>query len=106
MTSSPPGVLECEGFELVGYCDLGGRPGFKLALHERDGRWLLYTGHLWESGWSVLDVTDPPGGDASRIKLAEDLGRLSGRYGREKAAAGLRIMRERYDLVGHAATDV
>jgi hypothetical protein len=59
MTSSSPGVLESEGFELVGYCDLEGRPGFKLALHERDGRWLLYTGHLWESAWSVVDVTDP-----------------------------------------------
>ncbi|MCW2636624.1 MAG: hypothetical protein JWQ99_2991 [Blastococcus sp.] len=57
--SDRPGVVECEGFELVGYCDLDGRPGFKLALHERDGRWLLYTGHLWESGWSVVDVTDP-----------------------------------------------
>ncbi|MFW3169811.1 LVIVD repeat-containing protein [Geodermatophilus sp. CPCC 206100] len=62
MTMAPdraPGVLECEGFELVGYCDLGKRPGFKLALTERDGRWFLYTGHLWESGWSVVDVTDP-----------------------------------------------
>ena len=56
---SAPGIAECEGFELVGYCDLDGRPGFKLALHERDGRWYLYTGHLWESGWSVVDVTDP-----------------------------------------------
>jgi hypothetical protein len=54
-----PDVLECQGFQLVGYCDLDGRAGFKLSLHEDEGRWLLYTGHLWESGWSVIDVTDP-----------------------------------------------
>jgi hypothetical protein len=54
-----PQVLECEGFELVGYCDLEARPGFKLALQEQGGRWFLYTGHLWESAWSVVDVTDP-----------------------------------------------
>jgi hypothetical protein len=56
---SAPRVLENQDFELVGYSDLGGRPGFKLALHEQQGRWYLYVGHLWHRGWSVLDVTDP-----------------------------------------------
>lgn len=54
-----PGLVENEGFEVVGYHDLQGRAGFKLALHERDGRWFLYTGLLWDHGWAVLDVTDP-----------------------------------------------
>lgn len=49
----------CDGVELVGYHDLEGRPGFKLALWERDERWYLYLGHLWHPGWTVLDVTDP-----------------------------------------------
>lgn len=53
-----PGVVECSGFELVGYHDLAGNPGFKLAIQQTEGRWLLYLGHLWRSGWSILDVTD------------------------------------------------
>ncbi|MBV9119308.1 MAG: hypothetical protein JOZ39_01265 [Chloroflexi bacterium] len=44
---------------LVGYHDLGDRPGFKLALQEVAGRWYLYVAHLWCSGWSILDVTNP-----------------------------------------------
>ncbi|MGC1214570.1 MAG: hypothetical protein WA890_25335 [Micromonospora sp.] len=59
MTSVTPRVLENEGFEVVGYHDLDGHPGFKLALHEQDGRWYLYTGLLWHRGWAVLDVTHP-----------------------------------------------
>lgn len=31
----------------------------QLALHRDGSRWILYTGHFWDSGWSVLDVTDP-----------------------------------------------
>ena len=45
--------------ELLGYHDLGGKPAFKLAMQEIDGRWYLYLGHLWHRGWSILDVTDP-----------------------------------------------
>jgi hypothetical protein len=45
--------------EAVGYHDLQDRPGFKLALHVVKGRSYLYIAHLWDSGWSVLDVTDP-----------------------------------------------
>lgn len=54
-----PAVLERQGFELIGYHGLEGRPGFKLALQEQSGRWYLYMGHLWHRAWSVLDVTDP-----------------------------------------------
>jgi hypothetical protein len=28
-------------------------------MQEKNGRWYLYLAHLWHSGWSVLDVTDP-----------------------------------------------
>jgi hypothetical protein len=56
---SAPRILENNGFELVGYHDLKGQPGFKMALHEQAGRWFLYTGHLWHRGWSVIEVTDP-----------------------------------------------
>src|SRR5262245_59543326 len=48
-----------KGFELVGYHALEDRPAFKLALQVVDGRWYLYTSHFWDSGWSVLEVTDP-----------------------------------------------
>ena len=45
--------------ELVGYHDLAGRSGFKLAMTEREGRFFLYVAALWEPGWSIVDVTDP-----------------------------------------------
>ena len=59
MTVAAPKIAENSGFDFVGYHDLDGRPGFKLALHEAQGRWFLYTGHLWYRGWSVVDITDP-----------------------------------------------
>ncbi len=45
--------------DLLGYHDLQGKPAFKLALQELNGRWYLYMAHLWHRGWSILDVTDP-----------------------------------------------
>lgn len=48
-----------EHVELVGYHDLDGRPGFKLALQVVEGRWYLYVTRFWEPGITVLDVTDP-----------------------------------------------
>src|SRR5918911_4492609 len=53
-----PGT-EVRNVELIGYSDLDGRPGFKLALQTLGERWYLYVGHLWHRGWSVLDVTNP-----------------------------------------------
>jgi hypothetical protein len=55
----PPAALERHRLTLVGYSNLEGRPGFKLALQRRDDRWYLYLGHLWHRGWSVVDVTEP-----------------------------------------------
>jgi len=54
-----PSTLEARGIRAVGFHDLGGDPGFKLAMHRAGERWYLYTAHLWRSGWSVIDVTDP-----------------------------------------------
>jgi hypothetical protein len=67
VTATTPRAVENEGFELVGYHDLDGHPGFKLALHEQNGRWYLYTGLLWDRGWAVLDVTDPAAPQLCRI---------------------------------------
>ena len=53
-----------ENFDVVAYHDLGGRPAFKLALQVVGDRWYLYASHFWNSGWTVLDVTD-----ASRPQL-------------------------------------
>lgn len=59
MTSHfPPGEPWAKNFTATSYIDLAGRPGFKMAIHEADGRWYLYVAHLWESGWSVIDITD------------------------------------------------
>lgn len=43
----------------VAYCDMNERPAFKMAIREIIGRWYLYTGHFWHSGWSIVDVTNP-----------------------------------------------
>ncbi len=43
----------------VGYSDLEEKPAFKMSIREHNGRWYLYTGHFWHSGWSIVDVTDP-----------------------------------------------
>src|SRR5437762_4970460 len=53
-------IAAAEGpLEALSYHDLDGRPGFKLALTVKAGRHFLYVSHLWHSGWSVLDVTEP-----------------------------------------------
>jgi hypothetical protein len=55
----PPGPSWSDRVRVVGYSDLDGRPGFKLAMQEVGSRFYLYLGHLWHRGWSVMDVTDP-----------------------------------------------
>ena len=58
LSGESPRAVEAVGIRLVGYSDLDGRPGFKLALHEVGGQRFLYLGHLWDNGWTVVDVTD------------------------------------------------
>ena len=44
----------------IGYSGVDGRGGaFKLAVRRVGERWFLYMGHLWHSGWTILDVTNP-----------------------------------------------
>lgn len=52
---------QARNVRVVSYSELDGRgPGaFKMAIQEVDGRWYLYLGHLWDRGWSIVDVTDP-----------------------------------------------
>lgn len=59
MTVDSPIAVEADGVELIGYCDLAGRPALKMALHEQDGRRFMYLGSLFHPGWSIVDVTDP-----------------------------------------------
>ncbi|WP_426751149.1 LVIVD repeat-containing protein [Myxococcus sp. Y35] len=54
-----PDGWHARNFEPVGYTEMGGHPAFKLAVHEKDGRWYLYATHFWRPGFSVIDVTDP-----------------------------------------------
>jgi len=54
----PTGDYWLHNVEIVGYHDLDGRPGFKLALQQVNSRWYLYLGNLWHRGWTILDVTD------------------------------------------------
>jgi hypothetical protein len=55
----PPGDYWLDHVEVVGYHDLDGRPGFKMAIQAVAERWYLYLAHLWQPGWSVIDVTEP-----------------------------------------------
>ncbi|MBB3104240.1 LVIVD repeat-containing protein [Azomonas macrocytogenes] len=54
----PPG-WQAEHFEPVGYTDVDGRPAFKMTIKEKNGRWYLFAAHIFHSGLTVLDVTDP-----------------------------------------------
>jgi len=54
-----PAGYAASNVDVVGYSDVDGRPPFKLAIREAGGKWYLYMGHLWDRGWTILDVTDP-----------------------------------------------
>ncbi len=45
--------------ELVGYEDLEGKAGFKLAMQEVGERFYLYVAAFWEPGLFIVEVTDP-----------------------------------------------
>lgn len=55
----PTGESRSWNVDAIGYCDVDGRPAFKLALHKDGDRWFLYTGQFWHSGFSIIEVTDP-----------------------------------------------
>jgi hypothetical protein len=44
---TPSGSSWSDRLEVVGYSDLDGRPGFKLAMQQVGQRFYLYLGHLW-----------------------------------------------------------
>jgi hypothetical protein len=48
-----------KNIDRIGYNDLEGRAGFKLAMKEADGHFFLYVASMWEPGLSILEVTDP-----------------------------------------------
>jgi hypothetical protein len=50
---------QAHNMELVAYHDLDARPVFKLAMQVVDDRWYLYGARFWETGTTILDVTDP-----------------------------------------------
>ena len=56
----PPGA-QAEHVKQIGFSALGGRfGGFKIAIkHTANDKWYLYTGHSFNQGWSIVDVTDP-----------------------------------------------
>ena len=58
-TDKPPGPWMARNLRVVGYSEVNRRPPFKLAIQQINGRWLLYMGHLWDRGWTIMDVTRP-----------------------------------------------
>ena len=55
----PPGKAYAKGLKAVGYHDLIGKPGFKIAMHKKAERWYLYSPGLWDPGFHILEITDP-----------------------------------------------
>jgi hypothetical protein len=45
--------------DVLAYHDLEGKPWFQMAMQKVDGRYYLYGAHFKESGWAIVDVTDP-----------------------------------------------
>ena len=56
----PPGA-QMHNMKQIGFSALGGRfGGFKIAIkHTANDKWYLYSGHSFNQGWSIVDVTDP-----------------------------------------------
>ena len=55
-----PKGWEALNMKPVGYSGVDGRGGiFKLAIRHVGEKWYMYAGHLWNHGWSIIDVTDP-----------------------------------------------
>jgi len=56
----PPGG-QAQNVEQIGFSALDGRfGGFKIAIkHAANDKWYLYTGHSFNQGWSIVDITDP-----------------------------------------------
>src|SRR6267154_3552309 len=54
-----PAGWEASNMQPVGYSDLNGHGAFKMAIKRVGDKWYLYMGHLWERGWTIVDVTDP-----------------------------------------------
>jgi hypothetical protein len=56
-----PKGAQAKNVKQIGFSALGGRyGGFKIALkHTANDKWYLYTGHSFDQGWSIVDVTDP-----------------------------------------------
>jgi hypothetical protein len=53
-----PSGWAASNMRAIGYSDLNGHGAFKMAIKQVNGRWYLYLGHLWERGWTIVDVTD------------------------------------------------
>jgi hypothetical protein len=56
-----PKGAQAEHVKQIGFSSLGGRYGaFKIAIkHTANDKWYLFTGHSFDQGWSIVDITDP-----------------------------------------------
>lgn len=48
-----------KNIEVVGFHDLGNKPGFQMAMQKVNGRYYIYTASFRHNGWNIIDVTDP-----------------------------------------------
>lgn len=45
--------------DVIGYHDLNGKSGFQMAMQSVNGKYYLYMCHYKDSGWAIIDVTEP-----------------------------------------------
>jgi len=55
----PEGKTYTKNMEVIAYHELGERPAFKMGMLKNAEGWYLYLSHLWHSGHTILEVTDP-----------------------------------------------
>jgi len=54
-----PSGWKASNMKPIGYSNINGHGAFKLAIKHVGDKWYLYMAHLWENGWTIMDVTDP-----------------------------------------------
>ena len=95
----PKGWQSTPNLKPIGYTDMDGRGGnVKMAIKHVGDHWYMYVSHMWQHGWTILDVTDatnpkvvkfipgPPNGDTNQQAQADAVAKY-GQFGRVKVAS-------------------
>lgn len=48
-----------KNINIIGYHDMGSKPGFQMAMQKVNDRYYIYTASFRHNGWNIIDVTNP-----------------------------------------------